>query len=302
MSTPERPQFSVIIAVYNDWAPLEGCLRALEAQANCPEFEVIVIDDGSREHAPESIRREARFAFTLLEQPHAGISVARNLGIQHSKGSVLVFTDADCRPAPDCLSALEAAISVRAQDRCFQLHLTGDLSTVVGRAEELRLMTLQAKMLQPDGHIRYLNTAGFAIRRSHPRVESGLFDPAALRAEDTLLLVNLMQAGELPFFAKGAIVSHSISLSFLGCLCKDIRSAWLEGKTCDMIASMGVRMRMENRERMEMLRSTWRAAREHRIGGTAWFVLLTRQLVERTVSLFYALRGSESATQAGVDF
>jgi len=69
-----------------------------------------------------------------------------------------------------------------------------------------------------------------------------------------------------------------------------------------MIASMGVRMRMENRERMEMLRSTWRAAREHRIGGTAWFVLLTRQLVERTVSLFYALRGSESATQAGVDF
>ena len=48
-------------------------------------------------------------------------------------------------------------------------------------------------MLQPDGRIRYLNTAGFAIRRTAVNVEEGLFDPVAIRAEDTLLLANLMK-------------------------------------------------------------------------------------------------------------
>jgi hypothetical protein len=53
-------------------------------------------------------------------------------------------------------------------------------------------------MLQADGRIRYLNTAGFAIRRTRANIEAGVFDPAALRAEDTLLLADLMQGWRAP--------------------------------------------------------------------------------------------------------
>lgn len=51
----------------------------------------------------------------------------------------------------------------------------------MGRAEELRLRVFQEHMLLPDGRIRYLNTAGFAIRRARVKIEVGLFDPVALR-------------------------------------------------------------------------------------------------------------------------
>jgi glycosyltransferase involved in cell wall biosynthesis len=279
------PLFSIIIAVYNDWIALDHCLRSLTEQSHGPLFEVVVVDDGSREAAPEVIFRWNRFiSLTIVRQSHAGISAARNRGIQMSKGSVLLFVDADCRTQPGCLSALATTIAHSPQHNCFQLHLGGDCSELVGRAEDLRLRTFQSHMLQPDGRIRYLNTAGFAVRRSSVNIEEGLFDPTALRAEDTLLLANLMQGDELPLFVPNATVQHAIRLSLIECLLKDIRSAFVEGRAYDIIASKGVRVRVTHRERLRVLSSMWRTAAQPSIGRSAWFVLVTRQTVQRIVS------------------
>jgi hypothetical protein len=155
----------------------------------------------------------------------------------------------------------------------------------VGRAEALRLLTFQKHMLQADGCIRYLNTAGFAIRHAKADVETGVFDPTALRAEDTLLLANLMQAGKLPLFVPDAIVEHAIPLSFVGCLRKDIRSAYLERPAYDIIASKGVRIRLTHRERLQLLGAMWRTAGQDSIGRSAWFVLVIRQAFQRMMSL-----------------
>lgn len=282
------PLFSIVIAVYNDWMALDPCLRSLSQQANTPAFEVIVVDDGSDGDVPEVIRQWARsLPLTIVRQSHAGIPVARNHGVQVSKGSVVVFVDADCRLETDCLAALGSTINNSPQNNCFQLHLVGDRSGTVGRAEELRLRTFQEHMLQPDGRIRYLNTAGFAIRRAGVNIEAGLFDPVALRAEDTLLLVNLMQGGELPLFVANATVQHAISISLMKCFLKDIRSAYLEGKTYDIIASKGVRIRVSHRERLRVLSSMWKTSGEDSIGRSAWFVLVARQTLQRLVSFAY---------------
>jgi glycosyltransferase involved in cell wall biosynthesis len=279
---------STIIAVYNDWAALDGCLQSLTRQADGPDFEVMVIDDGSEEAAPETIRQwTSSLRLTIVRQIHGGIPVARNHGIRISSGEVLLFVDADCRLQAGCLAALSATISRSPQHDCFQLRLAGNCSSVVGRAEQLRLVTLQQHTLQPDGRIRYLNTAGFAIRRARTDVANGLFDPAALRGEDTLLLANLMQAGELPLFVPDAVVEHVIPLSFMACLLKDVRSAYLEGRTYDAIASKGVRIRMAHRERLGLLSLMWKTAGQRSIGRTAWFVLVCRQTVQRIISVLY---------------
>ena len=282
------PLFSVIIAVYDDWTGLDLCLSSLAQQTDGPSFEVVVVDDGSNEAAPEAIRQWVRcLPLTIVRQPHAGISAARNHGITISKGSALLFVDADCRLQPDCLAVLDSTIAGSPQHNCFQLHLVGDCSGPVGQAEELRLRTFQEHMLQPDGRIRYLNTAGFSIRRTSVNVEAGLFDPVALRAEDTLLLANLMQGGELPLFVAGATVQHVIRMSLVECLLKDIRSAYVEGRTYDIIATKGVRIRVSHRERLRVLSSTWNIAGQHSIGRSAWFVLVARQTVQRIVSFCY---------------
>lgn len=287
-SSASAPRFSITIAVYNDWTPLNRCLRSLAQQKNSPSFEVIIVDDGSRLEAPESIREwSRRLPLTLLRQRHAGIAAARNLAIRASNGSVLIITDADCKFQEDCLAALDGALNRAPEHGYFQLHLIGDCSGLVGRAEELRLRTTQQFSLQPDGCIRYLNTAGFAVRRSRVDATAGLFDATARRAEDTLLLANLIQQGELPLYVPKATVQHAISLSLTKCLFKDVRSGFLEGKVYRMIASKNVRIHMTHSERLRILALTWKASAQPSIGRMGWIVLVLRQLFERSVALAY---------------
>jgi glycosyltransferase involved in cell wall biosynthesis len=282
------PLFSIVIPVYDDWIPLDQCLQSLVRQTNGPSFEVIVVDDGSTETAPESIRSSTQYyPFTVTRQCHLGIPSARNRGIRTSKGAVLLFVDADCRLQTNCLAALSSAIARSPQHDWFQLRLVGNSSNLVGRAEQLRLKALQDHMLQPDGRIRYLNTAGFAIRRAGVDVKDDVFDPTALRAEDTLLLATLMQSGKLPLFVPDAIVEHVIPLSLMDCLRKDIRSGYMEQRTYDMIASKGVKIRVTHRERLRLSRSMWKTAGQKSIGKSAWFVLIARQAVQRMTSFAY---------------
>jgi cellulose synthase/poly-beta-1,6-N-acetylglucosamine synthase-like glycosyltransferase len=284
------PLFSVIIGAYNDWVPLDSCLASLAQQTNSPSFEVIVVDDGSRDAAPGFILRwSSHFPLTIVRQARAGVAAARNRGVQISVGSILLFADADCRFQADCLAVLTSAVAGTPRHNCFQLRLTGDCSTLVGRVEELRLATLQDQLLQPNGCIRYLNTAGFSIRRARVNSEGLLFDPAALRAEDTLVLAILMLDGELPLFVSSAIVQHAISLSLTECMLKGIWSAFQEGKTFDLIASTGVKIRMSHRERLSMLAAMWKASRRQAIGRSAWFALVVRQSLRLIASYVYRL-------------
>lgn len=291
MVTPDAvsgtaPAFSIIIAVYNDWEPLRECLQSLGRQEDAPSFEVIIVDDGSGEPAPEFIRQWAdRYPLAILHQPHRGIPTARNRGVQTAQGSVLLFVDADCRLRTDCLANLGGTVFHLPQHNSFQLRLTGDLSSLVGKTEELRFITLENQLLEPDGRIRYLNTSAFAIRRARVDPEKGFFDVRVPRGEDTLLLLHLIEAGELPFFVANAIVQHVVALSLGPCLLKDIRSAYLERKAYDLISAKGVRMRVSNRERLAMLLSMWKTAGHRGIGRLAWFALVGRQTIQRIVSL-----------------
>lgn len=283
------PRLSIVIVVYNDWTMLDGCLQWLKQQTNPPRLEVVIVDDGSAEPAPEFIQRwSSWFPVTIVRQNHAGIPSARNLGIQHSIGPLILFVDADSRVQMNCLAALVSTVDNSPQHGFFQLRLVGDCSELMGRSEELRLMALQTQLLQPDGRIRFLNTAGFAIRRDKLDHKMNLFDPTALRGEDTLLLADLIQRGDLPLFVPNAIVLHGVPSSLIEGLRKWARVAFQERRTNEMIASRGVRIRVGSRERLSMLRSSWKASRQHSIGRSAWFLLVARQSLQRMITLLFS--------------
>lgn len=284
------PLFSIIIAVYNDWLVLEGCLRALSLEEGNSNFEVVLVDDGSDEPAPDSVHRwRESFPVTVIRQEHAGISPARNRGIQASKGAVLVFVDADCRMLANCLAALEAKLALPPQQGYFQLHLVGDCANTVGRAEQLRLIALQNHLLLPDGRIRYLNTAGFAILRSRISEDGNLFDPIAIRAEDTLLLATLMSRGEMPVFVAGAMVRHAIPLSLFACLRKDVRSAYVERRAYDVMASRGIDIQLTNSDRWAIMTTMWKASAQASIGRASWFIVTGRQVLRVFISIVYRI-------------
>ncbi len=290
--TTSTPLFSIIIATYNGWEALSACLRSLAEQANPPSFEVILVDDGSTNPAPDFIWNwRNHYPLDIVRHPHAGVSAARNQGARISNGPILVFADADSRFETNCLAALSSTITNSPQHDSFQLRLTGESSTLVGRVETLRLITLQDHLLQPDGTLRYLNTAGFAIRRTHVNVEAGIFYTRAIRGEDTLLLADLIQRGQLPLLVANAVVQHETPFSLMESLHKEIRSAFLEMNTYKMIDSKGVKFQVSHRERLQMLRAMWKTCDRPSVGRTAWFVLVIRQVLRLLVHLGYRILG-----------
>ena len=277
---PQGVFASIIIAVYNDWRPLTSCLNALAAQESAPPFEVIVVDDGGTDPVPEGIRLwSGPCPFQLIAQPHLGTAAARNRGIRIASGELLVFIDADCIPRRDCIAELASFVGTSPRRDYFQLRLAGEESTLAGRAEELRLIVTQDFLRQTDGTIRFLNTAGFAIRRSSVDVVNGLFDERVMRGEDTILFARLLLQNQFPAFVSAAVVQHRIEMSIFQCLLKDVRSALLESKTQAIISMSGASVRVSNLERFEMLRSMWKLSKQPSIGRAACFLLIARQMV-----------------------
>lgn len=101
------PKISVIIPVYNVSSYLPVCLDSLTAQT-CRDTEIICVDDGSTDNSLEILQRYANAdpRIRILQQPHRGVSAARNLGLQAAVGDYIAFLDADDWMDPDMLQIL----------------------------------------------------------------------------------------------------------------------------------------------------------------------------------------------------
>src|SRR5438874_5279017 len=76
---PRYPRVSVVVCSYNAERTIEACLASLEV-LNYPDYEVIVVNDGSTDRTLEIAER---FPFCrIISQPNTGLSVARNVGAE----------------------------------------------------------------------------------------------------------------------------------------------------------------------------------------------------------------------------
>ena len=105
-------RFSIIVPTHDRPEQLLWCLDALAAlRYPREEFEVIVVNDGGAMPPGDMLAPLAeRIQFTLLAQENSGPARARNLGAERARGEYLAFTDDDCAPTPDWLTALEQAL------------------------------------------------------------------------------------------------------------------------------------------------------------------------------------------------
>jgi glycosyltransferase involved in cell wall biosynthesis len=100
-----EPLVSVIIPARDSAATLERTLTALADQTLDEPFEVLVVDDGSRDGTAQVAERHAAFVRLIQNERSMGPGAARNRGVAQARGSVLAFTDADCFPTPTWLVA-----------------------------------------------------------------------------------------------------------------------------------------------------------------------------------------------------
>jgi len=102
---------SVVICTRNRAHALHASLEsvAVAAQACGPETELVIVDNASSDDTEAVVSAWAETAglrVTLVREARKGLAVARNTGVRAAHGTVLAFTDDDCRLAPDYLRTL----------------------------------------------------------------------------------------------------------------------------------------------------------------------------------------------------
>src|SRR5215207_11289555 len=94
------PLVSVVIPCYNQAHFLGEAIESVLSQSY-PNFEIIVVDDGSPDDTAEVAARYPEVRY--VRQDNQGVSVARNSGLARSGGAYIVFLDADDRLLPGAL-------------------------------------------------------------------------------------------------------------------------------------------------------------------------------------------------------
>jgi len=92
------------VCTYNGSRTISECLDAL-TRLDYPDYEVIVVDDGSTDGAAAIARR---YACRLIQTENRGLSSARNAGLGAATGEIVAYLDDDASPDPHWLTYLAA--------------------------------------------------------------------------------------------------------------------------------------------------------------------------------------------------
>ena len=108
----KTPKVSVVIPTYNRAHMLPRCIDAVLSQT-LPDFEIIVVSDGSTDDTKDVVERYGDPRISFFEKENGGQASARNLGMQYSRGDYIAFCDDDDRIYADHLSTLSPVLDAR---------------------------------------------------------------------------------------------------------------------------------------------------------------------------------------------
>jgi cellulose synthase/poly-beta-1,6-N-acetylglucosamine synthase-like glycosyltransferase len=174
---PAQPRVSFLLAVKDEVANIETCVRSI-VDSDYRPMQIIVVDDGSTDGTSEVLDRLAeRFDFLVVHlRRNVGKKNALVQAAVHADGDVFAFTDSDCRLAPDAVR------------RCVEAML---------RHPELGAVS---------GHTRAMNATESLLSRVQDVWYEGQFR-IAKGAESTFGSVTCV-SGPLAVFRREAILNY----------------------------------------------------------------------------------------------
>lgn len=215
-------RFSIIVPAYNAEADLPSLLESLSNQT-IDDFEVIVVDDCSRDDTPK-IARSYLCKVVQLSENH-GPAYCRNIGAKNAKGDILVFTDSDCKVDLNWLKNISRHFSQNTADaimgRLVMLPSTflGDSISALGFPAGGAIGFDKIWRVDKDGFTDSLSSCNCAIKKNI-FWEIGGFDESFPYpgGEDSLLAYCLVRLNYKIRYCPGVVAYHSARDSLRGFL------------------------------------------------------------------------------------
>ena len=197
------PAISVVLCSYNGAKVIGQCLDGL-ARQDYPDYEVIVIDDGSTD---ETAKIAGTYDVTLVSTPNQGLSAARNEGLALARGEIVAYIDDDAWPDRDWLRYL-AWVYVTTD----HVGVGGPNLPPAGDGRTARLVALAPggplHVLRTDTEAEHIPGCNSSFRTDRLRAIGGYDASFRTAGDDVDVCWRLQERGWTIGFAPGAMVWH----------------------------------------------------------------------------------------------
>jgi len=201
---PRYPRVSVVVCAYNAERTMEACLASLET-LDYPDYEVLVVNDGSKDRTLEI---SERFPFCrIISQENKGLSAARNVGAEAATGEIVAYTDSDCVADPDWLTYLVGKMEASDLAACGGPNFPPPENSLVPAAVAVSPGG-PTHVLISDEQAEHIAGCNMAFRREALMALGG-FDPVYRAAGDDVdICWRFQDAGHAIGFSAAAVVWH----------------------------------------------------------------------------------------------
>ena len=192
---PQRaaPRFSIVIPTYNHADMLGAAIESALAQTY-PDFEIVVVDDGSTDSTPDVLAAQRDRRVRSVRQPNAGEAAARNRGLYEARGDYVVWLDSDDLLLPGTLALYARQIEGGPPSDVLYGHLIM-IDKEGKRTSQVRYEDLAAVPPLPNLFLRNrLPNPGTAVRRGLFN-SIGLYDTTLESSPDYDVWIRAAAAG-----------------------------------------------------------------------------------------------------------
>jgi glycosyltransferase involved in cell wall biosynthesis len=201
---PRYPRVSVVVCAYNAERTMLACLVSLE-KLNYPDYEVIVVNDGSTDRTLE-ISEDFPYC-RIISQENKGLSVARNVGAEAATGEIVAYTDSDCVADPDWLNYLVGTMETKGLVACGGPNFSPTETSLVPEAVAVS-PGAPCHVLLGDEIAEHIAGCNMAFRRD-VLLGIGGFDPIYRAAGDDVdICWRLQDAGYAIGYSATGFVWH----------------------------------------------------------------------------------------------
>ena len=214
--------FTVVIPTFRRPGTLFAVLDALAVQTGAPDFEVVVVDDGSGDETPERLGRyRPGYPFRFLSQKNSGPAAARNRGVREASGRIVLFLGDDTVPEASLLSVHARAHAEATPDAVAVLGYTTwpagqKVSPFLDHINEYGLQFGYRLIDDPERvPFNFFYTSNVSLPRAL-LIDAGLFDTTFPHAawEDIEAAYRLMQRGMRMLYRPSAVARHHHDITF----------------------------------------------------------------------------------------